>query len=516
MSSGDDGWRFERLGDGADLNPFALELLGLDRDERDALVTAVETSVEVEEATTPGDRAEAILQVLEGAGVDGLRDLNPTSLSPISGAEGIQNTGVVMVATGNVASIRRLVEDLEELVNTPNLMAEGPAAVLLGKAPAPEVPLPKPHPTIVPSSIRQDQSVHSAMENSFTVVTGPPGTGKSQVLVNVVAAAVARGEKVLFASKNNRAVDVVVERLRLTSPHAVIIRAGNTGKRSEVAQYIAEALATSPRSVDLASAHRGWRAVAEKLQDIYQVQNERARIEGELAELRAKLNDHLGRLSCYTALDVDFAELDLALVAARDALDAFGKRLWLFGRWRRHQRRLECARDALGRLGTLLSLGRSEVEECLSSVAERPRRSLAPRRDFRAIEDVANDLHDVLECRNGIGEVEAQLAALPQKHELDDRLNELAKERIDAGHALLDARWEELRTSDPAARTAESECADLLERVASKRRGLRQVFGRIPDALPALPVWAVTNLSVRTNTDQPAAEGRIVRLGGHR
>ena len=498
-SGDDDDWRLERLGDGADLNPFALELLGLDRDEREALVTAVETSVEVDEAATPGDRAEAILRVLDDAGVDGLKDLKPLSLSPSSGSEGIHNSGVVMVTIGNVASIRRLVEDLEELVNTPDLMAEGPAAVLLGRAPAPEVPLPKPHPTIVLSSIRQDQAVHSAMENSFTVVTGPPGTGKSQVLVNVVAAAVAQGETVLFASKNNRAVDVVVDRLRLTSPHAVIVRAGNTGKRSEVAQYIAEALAASPRSVDSAGAQRGWRAVAEKQQDVYQVLHERARVEGELAELHAKLNEDLDRLPANAELDVDFAELDIALAAARVALDAFGKRLWLFGRWRRHLRRLERAREVLGRLGQLMGLSRFEVEECLSSVAERPRRSLAPRRDFRAIEDVATDLRDVLECRNRIGEVETQLAKLPQKHELDDRLNELAKKRIDTGRALLDARWEELRSSDPAARTAASECADLIERVASKGRGLRQAFGRIPDALPALPVWAVTNLSARTN-----------------
>ena len=251
--------------------------------------------------------------------------------------------------------------------------------------------------------------------------------------------------------------------------------------------------------MDPERAQRGWRAVAERLQDIYQVLHERARIEGERAELHAKLNERLGRLPPDALVDVDFAELDMALVAARDALDAFSKWLWLFGRWRRHQRRLERAREVLGRLGTLMGLGRLEVEECLSSVAERPRRSLAPRRDFRTIEEVANDLRDVLECRNRIGEVEAQLAKLPQKHELDDRLNELAKERINAGQELLDARWEELRTSDPAARTAAGECADLIERVVSKGTGLRRAFGRIPDAPPALPVWAVTNLSARTN-----------------
>ena len=58
----------------------------------------------------------------------------------------------------------------------PELISKGPASVLLGQAPAPDVPLPEPHPTIALSSLWQDQAVHSAMANEFTVVTGPPGT----------------------------------------------------------------------------------------------------------------------------------------------------------------------------------------------------------------------------------------------------------------------------------------------------------------------------------------------------
>ena len=497
MTDGD--WQLERLGDGVDLNPFALRLLGLDRDERAALVTVVGKSIEVEESTTSGDCAKAILRVLEDAGVDGLKGLDPMILSPLSNSAGIHNAGAIMATTGNLASTRKLIEDLEALVNTPELMAEGPAAVLLGKISAPEVPLPKPHPTIALSSVKQDEATHSAMENIFTVVTGPPGTGKSQVLVNVVTAAVTRGETVLFASKNNRAVDVVVERLRLTSPHAVVVRAGGTGKRSEVAQYIAEALAASPRPVNPASARRNWGAVEERLQDIYEVLHERARIEGELAGVKTELSEYLGRLPLNTVIDIDLDELDSALASVQDALDAFGKWLGLFWRWRRHQRRLDCAREALGHLGFLLGLSRSKAENCLSSVANRPKRSLAPRRDFRSIEHIVSDLHHVLECRERISGIKAQLAKLPQKNEIDDRLSELSKERIDAGTKLLDARWEELRTADPIARTAANECADLLERVASRGGGLRKALGRIPVALPVLPVWAVTNLSARTN-----------------
>ena len=118
-----------------------------------------------------------------------------------------------MTASASTHVVRSLIADLEHIANYPEMLSSGPAAVFLDQAPIPDVPLPEPHPTIAHTSLYQDKTVHSAMVNNFTVVTGPPGTGKSQVLVNVVAAAVAQGDTVLFASKNNRAVDVVVNRL---------------------------------------------------------------------------------------------------------------------------------------------------------------------------------------------------------------------------------------------------------------------------------------------------------------
>ena len=493
-------WQLERLDSGVDLNVFALGLLGInDRDERAALVAEVGRSVEVEETTMPGDCAKAILQILEDAGVNGLGGLDPEILSPLPHSEGIHNAGVVLATTGSIASTRKLADDLEELGNVPELMAEGPAAVLLGKIPAPEVPLPKPSPTVAHSSLRQDEAIYSAMENVFTVVTGPPGTGKSQVLVNAVTAAVARGEKVLFASKNNQAVDVVVERLCTTSPHAIVVRAGNTSKRSEVARYIAKALAANPRPINAAETRRNWRRIEEKLQEVYSVLHERLRIEGELEESEIRLNHHLSKFQSDAVLDIDSAELERALADAQDALDAFGQWLGLFWRWRRHRKRLDRAREALEHLGSLLRLDRSEIGKCLFSVVDRPRKSLHPRRDFHAVEVAANDLLGAFKCQEETNKIRNQLAKLPQKADLDDRLYELSKERVEAGKALLDTRWEELRTADPVARTAANKCAELLEKVASEGKGLRQVLGRIHDALPVLPVWAVTNLSARTN-----------------
>ncbi|MBI5403378.1 MAG: AAA family ATPase [Ignavibacteriae bacterium] len=59
----------------------------------------------------------------------------------------------------------------------------------------------------------QEEAVSKCLNNDFTVITGPPGTGKSQVILNIIANAVYENKTVLFASKNNKAVDVVIERM---------------------------------------------------------------------------------------------------------------------------------------------------------------------------------------------------------------------------------------------------------------------------------------------------------------
>ncbi|MCB0345174.1 MAG: AAA family ATPase [Bdellovibrionales bacterium] len=76
---------------------------------------------------------------------------------------------------------------------------------------------------------RQREAVRSALGNELTVVTGPPGTGKSQVVINIMASAVLAGKSVLFASYNNKAVDVVKARLSaiLNEGNDWVLRLGN-------------------------------------------------------------------------------------------------------------------------------------------------------------------------------------------------------------------------------------------------------------------------------------------------
>ncbi|UJW79447.1 DUF4011 domain-containing protein [Hydrogenophaga sp. SL48] len=62
-----------------------------------------------------------------------------------------------------------------------------------------------------------DSSQHSALidvkSGKSLVINGPPGTGKSQTITNIIASAIAGGKKVLFVSEKLAALEVVKQRL---------------------------------------------------------------------------------------------------------------------------------------------------------------------------------------------------------------------------------------------------------------------------------------------------------------
>jgi very-short-patch-repair endonuclease len=84
----------------------------------------------------------------------------------------------------------------------------------------------------------QRKAVQSSLKNKLTVVTGPPGTGKSQVVLSVIANALIGNESVLFASKNHKAVEVVIERLDALQSTPVVLKYGLYRNESSYAQML--------------------------------------------------------------------------------------------------------------------------------------------------------------------------------------------------------------------------------------------------------------------------------------
>ena len=65
----------------------------------------------------------------------------------------------------------------------------------------------------VPADATQLDAVAAAVAGRTFVLEGPPGTGKSQTITNLVTRAVAAGQRVLFVAEKRAALDVVRERL---------------------------------------------------------------------------------------------------------------------------------------------------------------------------------------------------------------------------------------------------------------------------------------------------------------
>lgn len=98
---------------------------------------------------------------------------------------------------------------------------------------------------VTPLSLSDAQlNVVKNVENAKLVsVFGPPGTGKSQTIVNLCAHLIANGKTVLVASRMDKAVDVVAERLNELGAPFLALRAGRLNYQRELSMQLQDLLA---------------------------------------------------------------------------------------------------------------------------------------------------------------------------------------------------------------------------------------------------------------------------------
>ncbi len=80
----------------------------------------------------------------------------------------------------------------------------------------------------------QESVIKKIEQNPLLAVYGPPGTGKSQTIVNLVAHLIANGKTVLVASRMDKAVDVVAERLNELGAPFLALRAGRMNYQKQL------------------------------------------------------------------------------------------------------------------------------------------------------------------------------------------------------------------------------------------------------------------------------------------
>ncbi len=88
----------------------------------------------------------------------------------------------------------------------------------------------------------QEKVIKNIENNKFIAVQGPPGTGKSQTIVNLVAHYIANGKTVLVASRMDKAVDVVADRLNELGAPYLALRAGRTNYQKQLSLQLQDLL----------------------------------------------------------------------------------------------------------------------------------------------------------------------------------------------------------------------------------------------------------------------------------
>lgn len=82
-------------------------------------------------------------------------------------------------------------------------------------------------------NLSQKEAVNNAFSNDLSLIEGPPGTGKTQTILNIIANAVLNGQSVAIVSSNNSATKNVYEKLEKNGIEFIAALLGNSQNKKE-------------------------------------------------------------------------------------------------------------------------------------------------------------------------------------------------------------------------------------------------------------------------------------------
>jgi very-short-patch-repair endonuclease len=123
----------------------------------------------------------------------------------------------------------------------------------------PSVESPEDDYSVLDADSSQRKAIDAVLAGRSLVIHGPPGTGKSQTIANLIAALVARGRKVLFVAEKRAAIDAVLSRLKGADLGEVVLDIHEgTRDRARIATDLGTAMDEAQRTPepDVGDLHR--------------------------------------------------------------------------------------------------------------------------------------------------------------------------------------------------------------------------------------------------------------------
>lgn len=357
---------------------------------------------------------------------------------------------------------------------------------------------------VLPMNSEQRAAVRAAMSAPHSVVTGPPGTGKSQVVTNLLINAAWRGMKVLFASKNNKAVDVVEARVNGFGNRPVLLRLGAREYEAKLASYLTQLLAGNPGAEEQLSYDEGLaqhRTLIARLAELDRAQQHTLDARNAVDQLDAEVDNarNLFGRSFATIDDVLVRRTDAdaqAMSAAVDAADRdrqgwLRRLLWpqyLPNRLQRLRSACEPARASAQCLGVVIPVGESEADlpNCRAAVVKLQGRIVA------ATKVVAyKQAFETLKASPAFEDIAQQRAELNEQMALNSQ--RLWRDWVQLAPARLSAaQRQDVAAYATVLQTMTGPDAERIH--GSVRQRARELQSKVKELFAC---WAVTSLSAR-------------------
>lgn len=137
---------------------------------------------------------------------------------------------------------------------------------------------------IYPFGINETQmnAVEAAFLSQISVIEGPPGTGKTQTILNIIANILINNKTVAIVSNNNLAVENVYEKLHKNDLDYVVAKLGNKSNRDIFFTSIQDVKEVSQGNVTLEDI----KEVHDKIKNYLHSKNELARLISEISEFQ--------------------------------------------------------------------------------------------------------------------------------------------------------------------------------------------------------------------------------------
>lgn len=352
---------------------------------------------------------------------------------------------------------------------------------------------------VLPLNTEQRMSIKKALSNRLTVITGPPGTGKSQVVTNLIVNLAWKGRKAIFSSKNNKAVDVVEKRVNGLTDHPVMLRMGGGQGKNAMVEFLRN-LMNSPRPQqndideynELKNIYDALQSkiikLAQMKQSFLNTRNQLDKIEEQVCAFRNNWKEIASDISQADASHFHDLMNDAMLNydrVQRNLQPLLVKLFWKFI----SKSRIATFNNSLNALNMQLEVyDKAQLNPSLSI----PRDEL-----FRSVRMVAGNLDTIAKYN----ELLSRLRSLPALEEVDKRLVEVKREQADIAHQLW-RQWVKFKSVDIPHSLRLRINAFVAELTLNEGEALTleqlTTFKEIQSSLKdMLPTCAVTSLSVR-------------------